>query len=426
MNWIFFVVAAAIIVKTLLQLTFQRLDRKSAREQMKVLPENLRGIVTPEAHKRSAEYTLEHNILGVRETLFGVVLKLILLSCGILPFLYNLTVESFGVGNFWAQASLMTLLGLFVGILFWPFEWISMFGIEAKYGFNRQTWKGWISDELKQWFLTIFLTVPLTTLVLWMSTNISKSWWFWAFLVGLIYEVVLTFLYPNFIEPLFNKFEPLQSGALKDRLESLAKRTNVSVTKILVMDASKRSAHANAYFAGIGSSRRIVLYDTLLKQLSDEEIEAVLAHEIGHMKHHHVLRGMYVGTAWQIVGFFLTNQLIYWKDFYYAFGFSPSNGVGGAFLILSMIGGAFAFWLTPVMAGWYRKNEYEADAFAAKAVGSALPLITGLKKMTKESLHSIEDHPLTHAFYASHPTLKEREEALLNPDSLIKKSCHAV
>jgi STE24 endopeptidase len=412
MNWIFGVVIIAILIKMAVQLALEAMNRVWAIKHKDKLPEHLKGIVTPEAHAKSAEYTLEHNRLGGIEMIYGTFIKIGILSCGILPLIYNATILKFGAGNFWAQALMMTLLSIAIGILFWPFDLIGTFGIEAKYGFNRQTPWLWISDELKGFALNIILTVPLMAAVLWMSTGAIKNWWLWAFIVVMIYEIILTFIYPNFIEPLFNKFEPLKDGALKTRLEALATRAGVNVEKILVMDASKRSAHANAYFAGLGGSRRIVLYDTLLKQLGDEEIEAVLAHEIGHMKHQHILRGMFVGGALQLLGFFLTNLIIHWGAFYRAFGLAIEGGNAGAFLVLEIIGGVFVFWLTPVMSRWHRLHEYEADAMAVKLVGSPMPLVLGLKKLTKESLASIEDHPASHAFYAGHPTVKEREERM--------------
>jgi STE24 endopeptidase len=200
---------------------------------------------------------------------------------------------------------------------------------------------------------------------------------------------------------------------LRDQLHALAQRAGVSVSKILVMDASRRSSHGNAYFAGIGSSRRIVLYDTLLQQLSHDEIAAVLAHEIGHMKHHHILKGFIFSGVTQLLGFFITALVLAWPSFYTAFGFNPPWGVGGAFFVLMYISGLFSFWLTPFISSWYRSHEYQADATAASLMGSPQPLITGLQKMTTQSLASIEDHPLSQAFYAAHPTLQQRQERLL-------------
>lgn len=413
MNWIFGTVIITLLARIFVQLRLERMNRAWALQQKDLLPENLKGIVTPEAHAKSAQYTLENSTLSSHELIYGGFIKIALLSCGIIPFIYNATATSFGAENFWAMSLMMFLAAVVVGILFWPFEWIEIFGIEAKYGFNRQTPILWISDQMKGTSLGLILTVPLTAAVLWMASGAVKNWWLWAFIVVMIYEIILTFIYPNFIEPLFNKFEPLPEGSLKIRLEALAKRAGVEVERILVMDASKRTSHANAYFAGIGESRRIVLYDTLLQQLHDEEIEAVLAHEIGHMKHQHILREMYVGGAFQLFGFFIANLLISWGAFYQAFGLTLEGGVAGAFWLMSLIGGAFGFWLTPVMSRWHRAHEYEADAMAVKLVGNAAPLIFGLKKLTKESLASIEDHPVSHAFYASHPTLREREERMM-------------
>lgn len=412
MNWIFGIVIIAILARLATQLVLERMNRAWALAQKTRLPDNLQGIVTAEAHAKSAEYSREHSLLDSREMVFGTFIKIAILSCGFIPFIYNATILNFGSANYWALGLMMSLVGIVVGILFWPFEWVGTFGIEAKYGFNKQTPWLWLTDELKGMAIGLVLTVPLTAAVMWMAGGAIRNWWLWAFIVMMTYEIILTFVYPNFIEPMFNKFEPLPDGALKTRLEALAVRAGVSVEKILVMDASKRTAHANAYFAGLGASRRIVLYDTLLQQLSDEEVEAVLAHEIGHMKYQHVLRGMYVSGAFQLVAFFVANLLVGWESFYRAFGLTTAGGVAGAFFIMSLAGGAFSFWLTPVMAQWQRRHEYQADAKAVELIGSPAALVSGLKKLTKESLASIEDHPAAHAFYASHPTLKEREEAM--------------
>ncbi len=412
MHWIFYVVLGVILLKLALQLLLEALNRSFARAQADKVPPHLEGIVTPEAHAASASYTLEHSSLDLGEMIFGVVLKIVVISCGVLPAVYIGVIGNFGLWNFWAQALGISLIGIILSLFFWPFDWAATFGIEQKYGFNRQTPQIWLTDQLKGYAVSLVLSVPLLTLVLWMASGGLKNWWLWVFLVMMAFELVLEFLYPAFIEPLFNKFTPLPDGPLKERLSALCQRAGVNFKKILVMDASRRTRHANAYFAGIGDSRRIVLYDTLLEQLSDEEVEAVLAHEIGHMKHQHTLRGLYVSGAWQLLGLFILNALLDWATFYRAFGFSIAEGKAGVFLLLSIIAGAFTFWLRPLMAQWYRTNEYQADATASKLVGRPQPLLSGLKKLTKESLHSIEDHPLSHAFYASHPTLRQREVAL--------------
>jgi STE24 endopeptidase len=415
MNLIFAVVVAAILARMVVQFVLVKINLSYAAAQKNNLPENLKGIVTPEAHARSAEYTSEHCHLDALRILYGGAVKIGVISCGIIPFVYNRTLALSGLDNIWAMSALIYLFGYAIGVLFWPFEWIGTFGIEQKYGFNRETIGLWIADEIKGFFLGAILSVPLIAVILWMSSGAIPYWWLWAFIVVMTYEILLTIIYPNVIEPLFNKFEPLKDGPLKARLEAMALKAHINVKKILVMDASKRSAHANAYFAGLGVSRRIVLYDTLLKQLDDAEIEAVLAHEIGHMKHHHILKGMILSAMTQLVGFCLINLIINWSAFYQSFGLAIQGGHAGGFLLLSLVSGAFTFWLTPLISRWYRGHEYQADQHAKDLVGSPQPLVSGLKKMTKESLASIEDHPITHSFYASHPTLKEREDRLMIP-----------
>jgi STE24 endopeptidase len=409
-NWIFDLCVAAILAKMALTLNFERLDRAWAAKTRGTVPANLRDRVTPDAHARSADYTVEHSRLGSLETVYGTALKLFLLLSGLIPIVYNWTAATFG-GNLWAFALMMSIVGIVMGALHWPFDWKSTFGIEAKYGFNKTTPATWWLDNLRDIGLGLVLSVPITVLVFYFAKTIPL-WWLAAFAVLTAYELILTWVYPNWISPLFNKFTPLPEGSLKERLTSLASKAGLKFAKILVMDGSKRSRHANAYFTGLGNSRRIVLFDTLIAQLGEEEVAGVLAHEIGHLKRRHVPKMFLVESVLQLAGLWVLSLILNWDGFYAAFGLTRAGGVAGGFWLVGLVSGAWVVWVAPLFAAWSRKHEYEADGYSAELVGGSEPLISGLKKLKTESLASVEDHPATHAFYASHPTLEEREAAL--------------
>ena len=217
---------------------------------------------------------------------------------------------------------------------------------------------------------------------------------------------------PMWILPLFNKLEPLEEGDLKTRLLKLGEATGFSASTILVMDGSKRSSHSNAFFTGFGRFRKIVLFDTLIEQLSIEELEAVLAHEIGHFKKKHVLKLLAWSCLSLLLSFWVLSILIQYQPFFSAFGFSSSENAGVAFLLFGLLSGAITFWTTPLSSAWSRKFEYEADAFAAEAVGGGSPLVSSLKKLSEKNLSNLTPHPVYSFFYYSHPTLLERSQAL--------------
>ena len=408
---ILWVCIGMIVAQTLLELNFERLDRSYARRTRNAVPENLKDRVSPEEHSRSADYAIEHSNLSSWETVCARAIKIAFILSGAIPLLYNATNSAFA-GNLWMLALMIEGVSIGLGVLLWPFDWASTFGIEAKYGFNKTTPALWWRDLARSLVLGIIFSVPIYVLIFYFAETLPL-WWVWAFVVLTVYELILTWLWPNFISPLFNKFTPLPEGSLKDRLMALVDRAGIKVKKILVMDASKRSGHSNAYFTGFGSSRRIVLYDTIIEQMEETELEAVLAHEIGHMKKKHILKSLLWSSAVSIVGLWVLSLVLAWPDFYRAFGLDISSGVVGGFWLVSFVAGAFMLWMIPLSAAYSRKHEYEADAISAELVGSPTPLITGLRKMKKENLSSVESHPATHAFYAGHPTVLERERALL-------------
>ena len=285
------------------------------------------------------------------------------------------------------------------------------FKLEERFGFNTSTVGLWLSDRLKGLGLSLLLGYPLLVLVLKLVVWAGALWWLWAWGVVLGVQLLMAVLAPVLIFPLFNKFTPLPEGSLRDRLFALCHKTGFAARSIQVMDGSKRSRHSNAFFTGFGRWRRIVLFDTLLGQLAEEELAAVLAHEIGHWKKRH-LRKMLIGSAASLLtGFYAVSVLTGQKWFYEVFGFEPGQAAV-ALLLAGLLGGVVVFWLSPVLNGWSRRHEFQADAFAAEAVGEAGALVGALRKLNRSNLSNLTPHPLYSAFYFSHPTLVEREQRL--------------
>jgi STE24 endopeptidase len=272
-------------------------------------------------------------------------------------------------------------------------------------------------DRLKGFLLAVLLGFPLLVLVLKLIEWTGPIWWIWAAAVVIAFQLLLMLIAPAVIMPLFNKFTPLPDGFLRERLFALARRTDFPTRSIEVMDGSKRSRHSNAFFTGFGRFRKIILFDTLIAQLADSELESVLAHEIGHYKKRHVVKLLGVSIIGVFVGFAAVAWLARQEWFYRAFGFDYATGFLTANIVLAMLlfallAGTISFWFSPIVHIWSRRFEYEADAFARTTMGEAHPLIQALRKLTEKNLSNLTPHPLYSGFYYSHPTLLERERAL--------------
>jgi STE24 endopeptidase len=292
-----------------------------------------------------------------------------------------------------------------------PLDWYDQFRLEARFGFNTSTQKTWWLDRVKGFLLALVLGYPLLALVLKFVEWTGALWWIWAWGALLAFQLVMMVLAPVLILPLFNKFTPLPDGSLRARLVKLAERTQFRAQSIQVMDGSKRSRHSNAFFTGFGGFRKIVLFDTLVAQLSETELEAVLAHEIGHYKKKHIVKLLAWAALSSLVAFYLISVLAREDWFYHAFGFEPGN-VAPALLLFGLLASLVTFWFSPVQNWWSRRFEYEADAFAARVMRDAQPLVGALRKLTEKNLSNLTPHPAYSAFYYSHPTLLERERAL--------------
>jgi len=392
------------------QLLLDGLNVRHRRLASGPLPPLFAERIDEERLKRSEEYALAKERIGLVETLLGVVLTLVFIFGGVLPW-YDDVISGLS-DHFIIQGLLffgvLALVQSLVGI---PFSLYRNFVLEERFGFNRMGFKLWLTDLVKSLLIGALLFALLAGGALWLVQAAPQSWWLWVwgFWAGL--SVFLLLLSPYLIEPLFFTFKPLDKPELEDRVRSLLERAGVKAGKILQVDASKRSGHSNAYFTGIGKVKRVVLFDTLLEQLNDEELLAVLAHELGHWRCGHLrqrlIKGQIVALLSCFVAFYLLNaqMLPGW------FGFAELSFVGQV-LLLGWLAGLLGFFWTPVSSWWSRRHERQADQFAIDLVGSGMPLATGLVTLARENLSSLFPHPLYAAVHYTHPPMIERVEWL--------------
>src|SRR6476659_1477704 len=391
-------------------------DSRAPHCRVVAVPPAFRAMVDEPTYRRSVDYTLAKNRFGDVVTLFDATLLIGLLFSGVLPWAFGNFTAVFGTSVL-AMAGFLFAIGIALSIVSLPFAWYAQFKLEDRFGFNTTTVKTLVLDRLKGFLLAVLLGFPLLALVLKLIEWTGPNWWIWAAAVVIVFQLLLLLIAPAVIMPLFNKFTPLPEGLLSDRLLAVAQRTDFPTRSIEVMDGSKRSHHSNAFFTGFGRFRKIVLFDTLVAQLAEAELESVLAHEIGHYKKHHVVKLLGVSIAGVFIGFAVVALLAGQQWFYDAFGFDYNAGCAAAnvvpaMLLFGLVAGTISFWFSPLVHIWSRRFEYEADAFARATIGDAQPLIQALRKLTEKNLSNLTPHPLYSGFYYSHPTLLEREHAL--------------
>lgn len=320
----------------------------------------------------------------------------------------------------WLEVRLPGLLfvlttGVALQLIGIPLGLYSQFVIEQRFGFNTTKLRLWALDRLKGLAVSLALAVPLLLGLFWFISRAGALWWLYGSGAVIVFQIVLTVLYPALIAPLFNKFTPLEEGSLRSRVLELARKLGFGVRGIFVMDASRRSRHSNAYFTGIGRAKRIVFYDTLLKRTGEEEALAVLAHEIGHEKLGHVRSQLALSAVATVAGLWGLSLLLSWEPFFRAFGLAgPSPR--GAVVVFAFCSGPFTFLLEPVASAWSRRHEYAADRFARRAMGSGAPLVHALLDLHADNLSNLWPHPLYSFAHYSHPTLAERVRALESAD----------
>jgi STE24 endopeptidase len=403
-------VIGLILGRWVAELGLEWLNRRNILAHAGAVPDRVTGIVDAPTYARSVQYSLAKGRFRRLELTFSTGLLLIVLFTGVLPAGYAAMIGSFGE-SVWALAGFIFLTGIALSVVGLPLDWYAQFRLEERFGFNTSTQKTWWLDRLKGLSLGIILGYPLLVLLLSFLRWTGWWWWLYAWAALLIFQLLMTLLAPVLILPLFNKFTPLGEGSLRQRLLKLAEQTQFRAQSIQVMDGSKRSRHSNAFFTGLGAFRKIVLFDTLIQQLSEPELEAVLAHEIGHYKKKHIPKMLAASAGASLLGFYCLAVLANQAWFYRAFGFQPGNSAA-AFLLFGLLAGVVTFWFSPWAHLWSRRYEYQADRFAAQAMGEPSSLIGALRKLNEKNLSNLTPHPLYSGFYYSHPTLLEREAAL--------------
>jgi STE24 endopeptidase len=401
--------AIALMVGFLLKVWLASRQVRHVASHRATVPAAFADRITLAAHQKAADYTVAKSRFGLLELAFGTAVLLGWTLLGGLDWLNQTLLALLGAGM-WQQ---LALLGSFVvigGIIDLPFTLYQTFVIEERFGFNKMTAKLWLADLLKSSLIGAAVGLPLAALVLWMMGATGSLWWLYTWLFWMGFNLLLLVIYPTVIAPLFNKFLPLEDESLKARVTALMQRCGFAAKGLFVMDGSKRSAHANAYFTGFGASKRVVFYDTLLKQLSPDEVDAVLAHELGHFKHKHVVKRMVSMFAMSLVGFALLGYLSQQAWFYLGLSVRPSPTGGNdalALLLFMMAIPVFTVFISPILAQFSRKHEFEADAYAVAQTNSR-DLKNALLKLYEDNASTLTPDPLFVKFYYSHPPASER------------------
>ncbi|MBK0392512.1 M48 family metallopeptidase [Ramlibacter algicola] len=373
------------------------------------VPAAFASTVSLAAHQKAADYTITKSRLGLIEMAFGGVVLLGWTLLGGLHALNQALLAWLGPGMA-QQLALLVAFTAIGGLLDLPFSLYSTFVIEERFGFNRMTWRLWLLDAIKGLLLAAVLMLPLAWAVLWIMGAAGRLWWLYAWALVALFQVFVLWIAPVVIMPLFNKFSPLQDAGLRERIVALMQRCGYTARELFVMDGSKRSAHANAYFAGFGRNKRVVFFDTLLNKLSPAEIDAVLAHEIGHFRHRHIVKRIGAVFAVSLLGFGLLGWLQSQPWFYLGLGVGPNlEGPNDALalVLFLLVVPVFSFFVGPLMAQLSRGHEFEADAFAVAQTGRD-DLKSALLKLYEDNASTLTPDPLFVKFYYSHPPASER------------------
>jgi STE24 endopeptidase len=403
-------VALLILAKWAAQLWLERLNARHVLAHAGAVPEAFQGVVDEATYAKSVHYTLAKGRLDQVEVTYNTAVLLLVLFSTVLPWGFHGFTQWLG-GSAWVMAAFLFVTAVALSLPGLPLAWYDQFRLEQRFGFNTTTQKLWWLDRLKGLLLATALGYPLLVLVLKLVEWTGAWWWLWAWGALLGFQLLMLVLAPVLILPLFNQFTPLPEGSLRDRLLKLAGQTRFRAHSIQVMDGSKRSRHSNAFFTGFGGFRKIVLFDTLIQQLAEPELAAVLAHEIGHYKKKHIPKTLAASALGSLAGLYLISLLAKQDWFYRGFGFEPGSIVP-ALLLFGLLSGVITFWFSPVAHWWSRHYEYQADAFAAEVMHESSSLIGALRKLNEKNLSNLTPHPLYSGFYYSHPTLLEREQAL--------------
>jgi STE24 endopeptidase len=408
--------SAAILASLLVKFWLAMRQMRHVAAHRGAVPAAFTGTVPLEAHQKAADYTLAKLRLAIVTDAFGSAVLIAWTLLGGLAWLNDVMLGL--VAPHWGvMAYQLLLIGAFTlvgALLDLPFELYSTFRLEQRFGFNKTTPALYVADLAKSTLLGIAIGAPLLALVLWIMQATGTLWWIWAWGALTVFQLLAMVIYPTLIAPLFNKFEPLADTALVTRVQSLMQRCGFRAKGFFVMDGSRRSAHANAYFTGFGAGKRVVFFDTLLKRLSGDEVEAVLAHELGHFAHRHIAKRVGMMLVFSFLGFALLGWLATQFGFYVGLGVTPNTFASNnaLALLLFMMGlPPFMFFVSPIFASLSRRDEYQADAYA-RSNASATDLVRALLKLYEDNASTLTPDPLYVRFYYSHPPASARIAAL--------------
>ena len=408
--------AAALLLSLATKLWLATRQMRFVANHRGAVPAAFTGSVTLQAHQRAADYTLAKGRFGLWTTALGSALLLGWTLLGGLDALNGFLRAALmaSSGPLVYQLALLTAVALIGALIELPLEWISTFRIEQRFGFNRTSLKLWLADQAKGALVGALIGLPLAALVLWLMAASGGLWWLWAWATLVGFNLLMLVIYPTLIAPFFNTFEPLADEPLKARVQALMQRCGFAAKGLFVMDGSRRSAHANAYFTGLGASKRVVFFDTLLQRLSPGEVEAVLAHELGHFKHKHVLQRLLAIFGISLAGLALLGWLAQQSGFYAGLGVAPNMGAPNdalALLLFVLVLPSFTFFISPLLAHFSRQHEFQADAYAC-AQADGRDLAQALLKLHEDNAATLTPDPLYVRFYYSHPPASERLAAL--------------
>ena len=401
MNAFAILFVAALLTSTGVRLWLASRHVRHIRANRAAVPAAFSNEIDLAAHQKAADYSAAKTRLNMKALLFDAVVLLILTFGGVLQGIDNLAAQLFPDGIL-RGVVFVAILTVILSLIALPFDLYRTFGIESRFGFNKMTLGMFFADLAKQALVGIVLGLPLLFAVLWLMAGMGELWWLYVWLVAIAFMLFVQFIAPSVIAPLFNKFAPMQDGEMKTRIENLIARCGFTSRGLFVMDGSKRSSHGNAYFTGFGKSKRIVFFDTLLARLDIPEIEAVLAHELGHFRMRHVIKRLALMVMFSLLFFFVLGMLKNQEWFYQGLNVAYPATNAMALTLFFLVMPAFTFLLQPLLAMYSRKHEFEADQYAAKYT-PARDLVHALVKLYKDNASTLTPDPLHSAFYDSHP-----------------------
>jgi STE24 endopeptidase len=400
MSWITWLFVCALVISAGVRLWLDQRQIAAVRRHRESVPDAFSNDIDIEHHRKGADYTVANTLLAQIDVAIDLCTTLALTLGGGIALIDRLW-QPAHLSLTWHGTAVILSTVLILGMIGLPLSIYRTFSVEARFGFNRSTPKIFILDLLKALALGVVIGTPLLWVILWLMARAGSLWWLYAWFVWTAFTLTLTWAYPAFIAPLFNKFNPLADDSLRHAIESLLQRCGFSSQGVFVMDGSKRSAHGNAYFTGVGRNKRIVFFDTLLERLSGQEIEAVLAHELGHFKLHHIRSRMLVSLLMGLIGLAVLGVLYQRPEFFHALGVASPSPYA-ALLLFMLAASPFTFFLTPLSARWSRRHEFEADEFA-RDKSNAENLAAALVKLYRDNATTLTPDALHSAFYDSHP-----------------------